>query len=121
MKYILFVAALFFTSVSFSQNVIKLADVSKHVGDSVTVCGNVANAIFLEDMENGPTFLNLGAAYPDQLLNVVIFKDQRSTYNPAPETQYANKNICVTGKIGLMNNLPQIVIYNKEQIKVTDK
>ncbi|MEO6330915.1 MAG: hypothetical protein ABIO55_18410 [Ginsengibacter sp.] len=121
MRYILFAAALFFTSISFSQNAIKLEDAAKHVGDSVTVCGKVANAIFLEDMENGPTFLNLGAAYPDQLLNLVIWKEQRGAYDPAPESQYADKNVCVTGKIVLMNNLPQIVIYNKEQITVTDK
>lgn len=121
MRYILFVAALFFTGVSFSQTAIKLEEVSKHVGDSVTVCGKVANGIFLESMDNSPTFLNLGASYPDQLLNVVIWKDQRDSYNPAPETQYADKNICVTGKIEMMNDLAQIVIYNKEQIKVTDK
>ena len=64
MRYIFFITALFFTGISFSQTAIKLEDVSKHVGDSVKVCGKVANGIFLEDMENGPTFLNLEDLIP---------------------------------------------------------
>lgn len=118
MKNFLFVASLFFTSISFSQTTIKLEDAGKHVGDSVTVCGKVAGGIFLEEMENSPTFLSLGAAYPDQLLMLVIWKDQRAQFDPAPETQYADKDVCATGKIVIMRERPQIVIYKKEQIKL---
>ena len=121
MKY-LFVAFTFFsTSVAFSQTSVKLEDAAKHVGDSVTVCGKVAGGIFLEQMENGPTFLSLGAAYPDQLLTLVIWKDQRGQYEIAPETQFMDKDVCVTGKIVIMRDRPQIVIYKKDQIKVTTK
>lgn len=119
MKYILAVAALFVASISYSQTSIKLEESSKHIGDSVTVCGKVAGGIYLEQLENSPTFLNLGAAYPDQLLTLVIWKDQRSQYQPVPEEQYLNKDVCVMGKIQLMRERPQIVIYKKEQIKVT--
>ena len=121
MKYIFFVASLFFTTVGFSQTSIKLEDAAKHIGDSVTVCGKVAGGIFLEQLENGPTFLSLGAAYPDQLLTLVIWKDQRAQYEPVPETQYMDKDVCVTGKIVLMRERPQIVIYKKDQLKVTAK
>lgn len=121
MKYLLFATSLFITSISFSQTSIKLEEAAKHVGDSVTVCGKVAGGIFLEQMENGPTFLSLGAAYPDQLLTLVIWKDQRAAYEPVPETQYMDKEVCVTGKIAIMRDRPQIVIYKKDQIKVTAK
>ena|SRR5438046_5023243 len=120
MKYILLVIALFFSAIAFSQTTVKLEDAAKHVGDSVIVCGKVADAAFVESMENSPTFLNLGAPYPDQLLNLVIWKNQRDQYNPAPEALYVNKNICVTGKIELIDNLPQIVIYDKRQLTITD-
>src|SRR4051812_37822213 len=121
MKYIFFVMTLFFSNCVFSQTTIKLEDAAKHIGDSVLVCGKVADAAFVETMENSPTFLNLGAPYPDQLLNLVIWIDQRYQYNPAPETFYVNKNVCVTGKIEMINDFPEMVIHNKRQIKVTDQ
>lgn len=121
MKYLFFVSALFFTGISFAQTSIKLEDAGKHIGDSVTVCGKVAGGIFLQDMENSPTFLSLGANYPDQLLSLVIWPDQRGLYQPAPEVQYLDKDICVTGKIVSRNDIPQIVIYNKDQIKLAAK
>lgn len=121
MKYLLFAAALFISTISFSQTAIKLEDAAKHAGDSVTVCGKVAGGRFLEQIENSPTFLNLGAAYPNQLLTVVIYKDQRAQYDPVPETQYMDKEICVTGKIVIMRDRPQLVIYSKDQIKLTGK
>jgi hypothetical protein len=111
---------LFFSVSAFSQTTIKLEDAAKHIGDSVIVCGKVADAAFVETMENSPTFLNLGAPYPDQLLNLVIWKDQRGQYDSSPETLYVNKNVCVTGKIELINDLPEIVIHNKRQIKITE-
>ena len=121
MKYLLLVSTLFITSISFSQTSIKLEEAGKHAGDSVTVCGKVAGGVFLEQMENTPTYLSLGAAYPDQLLTLLINKEHRGQYEPAPETQYLDKEVCVTGKIVIMRDRPQIVIYKKEQIKVTAK
>lgn len=121
MKSILLVTALFFSGACFSQTSIKLEDAAKHVGDSVVVCGKVAGGAFLDQMENGPTFLSLGAPYPDQLLTLVIWQDQRAQYTPEPEIQYMDKDVCVTGKIMLMRETPRIVIYKKDQIKVTAK
>lgn len=121
MRYLLFAAALFCAGTSFSQTTIKLEEAAKHVGDSVNVCGKVAGGVFLEQMENSPTFLSLGAPYPDQLLTLLIGKDQRGQYQTAPETYYVNKEVCITGKIILSRERPQIVVYKKEQIKETAK
>lgn len=120
MKYTFFTVALLFPAIVFSQKTVKLEDAATHIGDSVIVCGKIADAAYIETMENSPTFLNLGASYPNQLLNLVIWKDQRVQYDPAPEQLYANKNVCVTGKIEIIQEIPQIVIYNKRQIKITD-
>jgi len=117
MKCIFLVVALLFSVISFSQTTVKLEDAANHVGDSVKVCGKVADAAFVETMENGPTFLNLGAPYPNQLLNLVIWKDQRNQYDAAPEKFYVNKNVCVTGKIETYKNKPQIVIQKVQQIQ----
>ena len=120
MKCMLVITVLFFSFNTFSQTTIKLEDAANHIGDSVIVCGKIADAAFVETMDNSPTFLNLGEPYPNQLLNLVIWKDQRKDYDPAPEKLYVNKNVCVTGKIEMINDFPEMVIYNKRQIKITN-
>jgi hypothetical protein len=41
----------------------------------------------------------MGADYPNNLLTVVIFGEDRQKFTGFPELLYANKNICVTGKL----------------------
>lgn len=95
---------------------IKLEDVANFVGDSVTVCGKVFTARYLPNSNNKPTLLNMGAAYPDQFLTVVIYELDRNKFQYAPEVLFQDKDVCVTGRIELYNNKPQIIIHNKEQI-----
>ena len=69
-------------------------------------------------MNDKPTFINLGAAYPNQLLTVVIWEDVRKQFEKSPEELYQNKTICVTGKIELFLDGPQIVISERNQIGI---
>jgi hypothetical protein len=64
-KHIVVTALLFLSFYLFSQTVIKLEEVSKHIGDSVTVCGKVSSVRFLETAKNSPTFINLGQVFPN--------------------------------------------------------
>ena len=64
---------LLFSVLAHSQKQIKLEDASKSIGDSVTTCGKVYSARYFEGSQDAPTLLNLGAAYPNQLLTVVIY------------------------------------------------
>jgi micrococcal nuclease len=105
---------------AFCQTTIKLEDIAKHVGDSVKVCGTVYGGIFLSRAKETPTFLNVGAAYPNNPLTLVIWADTRATFATAPETMYKDKAICVTGKVELYKDKPQIVIYNKEQVVINN-
>lgn len=103
---------------AFSQTEIKLEDVGKHVGDSVKVCGKVYGGIFLDRSKDTPTFLNVGGAYPNTPLTIVIWADTRKQFENKPEEFFKDKNICVVGKIALFKEKPQIVIYDKSQITV---
>jgi micrococcal nuclease len=105
----------------FAQKEIKLDDASKSVGDSVRVCGKVFSSRFFANAQDAPTLLNLGAAYPNQLITVVIYSNNRNLFSEAPEIYFKDKEICVSGKIVLYKEKPQIVIYNKEQIMVLNK
>ena len=117
MKRLLFLSCLSFIAVaSFSQIEIKLEDVSKHVGDSVKVCGKVYSGRYLEQSKGSPTLLNVGAAYPNQLLTIVIWSDVRKEFEKAPEEMFMNKDVCVIGKIELFREKPQIVIRSVQQL-----
>src|SRR6478609_7953063 len=99
---------LFFISVSIdAQATIKLEDAATHVGDSVKTCGKVAGIRFMEGSKGQPTLINMGAAYPNQLLTVVIWEDLRKQFDKAPEELFKDKDICIVGKIELYRDKPQ--------------
>lgn len=110
--------ALLVISTSYSQVTIKLAEVKDHIGDSVTVCGKVFGGKFLENAKGTPTFLNVGAAYPNQQLTVVIWAEVRKQFDGKPEEIFDGKDICITGKLELYKGKPQIAIDNKDQVTV---
>jgi DNA/RNA endonuclease YhcR with UshA esterase domain len=64
------------------------------------------------------TFINLGAAYPNSLLTVVIHADDRGNFPQPVETMYDNKNVCVTGTITEFKGRPQITISNPKEIAI---
>ena len=111
MKKIVFIAAILCTALTtFSQVEIKLEDVNRHVGDSVKVCGKVYGGIYLDRSNGTPTFLNVGVSYPNNPLTIVIWADVRKSFEAKPEEFYKDKEICVTGKIELYRDKPQIVL-----------
>ena len=109
--------SLFFVANAKAQTSIKLEEVSKHVGDSVTVCGLVADMRYFENSKNKPTLLNIGAKHPDAPLTVVIWEDARALFTSKVE-DLLNKNICITGRIILYKDKPEIIIDKPEQIVV---
>lgn len=100
-----------------AQQSIDIKDVSKHIGDSVTVCGKIFSGKFLDKANNQPTFLNVGGEYPKQLLTLVIWGSVRKSFQYKPEEKLKNKNVCVLGKVELFNGKPEIIIHSVSQIK----
>lgn len=114
--YILLFCTLIFTCELAAQDTIRIEDVSKHIGDSVTICSKIFGGIYMEKSKSQPTFLNMGAAYPNQLLTIVIWKDARKYFKKPPETALLNREICITGKIIEYNGKPEIVFQKPEQM-----
>jgi micrococcal nuclease len=100
----------------FSQTTVSLDEVNNHIGDSITVCGKVYSTRYLVSAKGSPTFLNLGAAYPNQKLTVVIWSKVRNQFESLPEEMFDQKDVCVTGKIETYKGKPQIVINLSDQI-----
>ena len=116
MKKLLTIAAILFSIGANAQTTIKIEDLSAHIGDSVKVCTTIFGGRFFDKPGNAPTLLNVGAAYPNSPLTLVIWSDLRSQYKTPPEELYKGKAVCITGKVILFKEKPEIVIYKEEQI-----
>ena len=101
-----------------AQQKITPEEVSKHIGDSVTICGKISGGKFLDAAMNQPTFLNMGGAYPNQLLTVVIWRNTRKSFAYKPEEKLKGKMVCVSGRVELFKDKPQIVVQQATQIQV---
>ena len=112
----LIICALLSATMINAQQEIKIEDLDKHTGDSVTVCTKIYGGVFLERSKDSPTLLNAGGIYPNAPLTLVIWLDTRKQFKEVPEVFYKDKEICVTGKITLYKEKLQIVIYDEKQI-----
>ncbi len=96
-----------------SQTTISIKDVAKHIGEEVTICDSVYTTRALNNL----TLLNLGAEFPKQLLTLVIYKADLSKFKE-PEKTYLQKKVCITGKLVLFNEKPQIVVTEPKQLSI---
>lgn len=97
---------------------VALEEIKMHVGDSITVCGKIFTGRYLENVDRKPTLLNMGAAYPNQLLTLVIYEDSRTGFERNPESAYRDKEVCVTGRVELYQGKPQIILRSPDQLMV---
>lgn len=86
---------------------VELKDIGRHMGEEVKVCGQV----YGDKAFSGLTLVNLGAAYPNQLLTVVLKGEAKEKWTPKD-----GKNICVKGKITEYRGKPQIEISNPKDV-----
>jgi hypothetical protein len=119
-KLLLFALIFISAKLGFSQTLTP-EEAAKHVGDSVKVCGKIYGGRFFETSNGTPTLLNMGAAYPASPITIVFYSEVRSKMNSSPEIELKDKNVCVSGKVTLHKEKPQIVIYNASQLEVTSK
>src|SRR5665647_2206399 len=111
-KIILVAIVVFICSTAFCQSKISIDSVANHYGERVTVCSKVYGTKALGKV----TFINLGAAYPNSPLTVVIFSKDRSNFKEAPEVMYADKKICVTGMLKEYNGKAEIIVTSPGDI-----
>jgi DNA/RNA endonuclease YhcR with UshA esterase domain len=88
---------------------IDVKDAASHVGENVTVSAKVYGYKALE----GLTLVNLGAAYPEQLMTVVLRGEAM-----AMAGELEGKVIRVTGKVEMYRGKPEIVVRDKKMIVI---
>jgi len=96
-----------------AQAKVELKDLSKHTGDSVIVQGKVFGQ---KAVSNGKLLLiNLGAAFPDQLLTVVLGEEAQKALAEPLKSEL--EELSVAGKVEIFKGKPQIIIKSPAQIQ----
>jgi len=96
---------------------IAAADAGEHVGEYVTVVGRVANVF---TSRPGNTFLNFGAAHPNQIFSATIFERYAEAFADKFDDVHdlEGKHVRITGKVRLYQGKPQIILESPSQLEV---
>ena len=97
------------TAGSATAKTIDIHDAANHYNEYVQVSAKVYGYKALDNM----TLVNLGAAYPDQLLTIVLRGDAKDIYNG-----WNGQTISVTGKIVSYKDKPEIVVTDPKMVVV---
>ena len=89
------------------------ADAKKHIGEQATVCGQVASERTATGSRGEPTFINLDAAYPNQIFTILIWGENRQNVGMLPSD---GARVCATGRIQEYRGVPEIVVRSKAQL-----
>ena len=114
------IVTLFLASCLQAQTETKIEELNRHVGDSVTVCTRIYGGIYLDRSKDTPTLLNAGGSYPNAPLTILIWADARAKFIQPPEVYYKDKNVCISGKIILYKEKPEIIVYDEKQIVIKE-
>jgi DNA/RNA endonuclease YhcR with UshA esterase domain len=83
-----------------------------HLGERVTVSGVVAQVTV---SRKGNTFLNFGAAYPNDVFSVTVFASDSGRF---PDLRgLTGKRVAVTGLIKLYRGKPEIVLSSPSDLQ----
>jgi len=105
------------TAVAFyakSQTMILAKDVAQYVGKNVSICDSVYSTKALDKL----TLINLGGAYPKELITIVINKEDERKFPSEPASMFIGNNVCVTGVVSDFKGKKQIVVTDPKQIVV---
>jgi hypothetical protein len=111
------VVVVLFSALVHAQTSIPAAEAKSHVGETATVCGEVASTHYAAGSRGSPTFINLDKPYPNEVFTLLIWGSDRSKFGD-PEQSYRSKRICATGKITEYKGVPEIVAREPSQIKI---
>lgn len=109
--------ALLFTYFTIAQQKISIDSVAYHIGQNVTVCSKVFGT-HTTKVVKPVTYLNLGAAFPDQKLTLVIFQKDRPNFQSSMEEYYNLQGVCATGKLKEYKGRAEMILSSPSEIKI---
>ena len=89
------------------------AQAKAHIGENAMVCGKVAGEKTATSSKGEPTFINLDAAYLNQVFTILVWGDDRKNVGELP---HVGSRVCATGMIQDYKGVPEIVVRSKVQL-----
>lgn len=91
-------------------------EAAAHSGEVGTVCGPVAGTSYRPDVNGAPTWLNVGANYPNtSRFQIVIWGEDRSNFS-TPEDTYRGTYVCATGTIEIFRGVAQMELKSPSSL-----
>ncbi|MGP8269099.1 MAG: hypothetical protein ACLQLH_03450 [Terracidiphilus sp.] len=94
-------------------NQLAASQAKNHIGEQATVCGVVASEHTAVRSRGVPTFINLDAAYPNEIFTVLVWGDDRRNVGTLPRI---GEHVCATGMITEYRGVAQVVVRNSGQM-----
>lgn len=88
------------------------SDVARLQGQVANVCGDVIGA---QQQKDGSWLIYLGT-YPHRALGIRIPEDYAAAFG-APEFSFVRQEVCVTGRVGQGDLLPEVTVFDRKQIE----
>lgn len=82
---------------------------------AVNICGTVVRA---RTTRKGNVLFNLDKAYPNEIFNVFINKNNLVNFPNDPTAAYLNEKICVYGEVGKIGQTPTVYVADGKKIKL---
>lgn len=99
---------------------IAVRDVFRHIGDSVRFCSKVYRVHKALSGNQSFTLLDLQADYSEPIVTVMIGAGDLAQFGADPAALFLNRDACVSGVVALRNNVPTVVVRNKNQLLPAD-
>lgn len=113
MKTIGFIATLLLWASIGQAQTLTAIQAKAHEGEKATVCGKVASERTTTSSRGEPTFINLDAAYPNQVFTILVWGDDRKSVGELPQP---GSHVCATGLITDYHGVPEIVVRSGGQL-----
>ena len=98
---------------------LRASEAAQHKNKYATVTGKVSSVKTINfGRPNELHFINLGRPHPNQDFTIVIKGKFKSRFRPLRD--YKNKNVRVTGRIGMHRGKPQIRVKAANKLKIID-
>ena len=98
---------------------ISYQEVINHVGETVSFYGMVMGSEYRSESNHRPTYIDVGAAYPDtSRVSMVVWGDDRGNFPGAPEDIYLGKAVCVTGEIYEYEGVAYVKVATPDQVRI---
>ena len=119
MNGLLVIAAFLAAGVTSAADTLDPAEAASHVGEEVTVCGEVTGAKYSSHRKRKPTFIDFGPPHPNQFFTALIWGEYRDKFDYVPESLFG-KTICVSGTISEYKGKAEIKVSDPTQIRIME-